>query len=40
MQLYMQYKEFLDELTPQHERQRLEKIKQQKNLAKQKAKGV
>ncbi len=33
MLVYMSQKDFLDELTPQYERERLEKIKREKALA-------
>ena len=34
MLVYMSQKDFLDELTPQYERERLDKIKKEKTLAK------
>lgn len=36
MLVYMSQKDFLDELTPQYERERLEKVKREKALARQK----
>ncbi len=36
MLIYMSQKDFLDELTPQYERERLEKVKREKALARQK----
>jgi len=36
MLIYMSQKDFLDELTPSYERERLEKVKREKALAKQK----
>ena len=36
MLVYMSYKDFLDELTPQHERERLNSIKREKAVARQK----
>ena len=35
MLVYMSQKDFLDELTPQYERERLEKVKREKALARQ-----
>lgn len=36
MLIYMSQKDFLDELTPQYERERLEKVKREKALVRQK----
>ena len=40
MLIYMSYKDFLDELTPQHERERLNQVKKEKTAAKQKKQAL
>ena len=40
MLIYMSYKDFLDELTPQHERERLNQVKKEKVAAKQKKQAL
>lgn len=40
MLVYLSYKDFLDELTPQHERKRLDEIKREKAVARQKKQAL
>ena len=40
MLIYMSYKDFLDELTPQHERERLNQVKKEKVAAQQKKQAL
>jgi hypothetical protein len=40
MLVYMSYKDFLDELTPQQERERLMQVKREKAAAKQKKQAL